>query len=105
MDAYKVGVKLAVAIEGLPLIAALSKSLLGINAQVKTLEGSFGKLKMAMVGALGVWAGDSMLRGLGAMVKYGSEITHQQEMMKVAGMSQQEIAEATAKAYEISAKV
>src|ERR1700722_9141271 len=105
MNVYKIGVQLMLAGNITAGLAAISKSLLGINAQVKQLQTSFIGLKAAITGALSVYAGVKTLEFLGKMVKHGNEIVHQQQLMRAAGMSQQQVAEATAKAYENSARV
>jgi hypothetical protein len=105
MQVYKIGVELMMLGNFTGAISALGRNLLGINSKVKELQGSFNGLKGAIVGALSAYAGVKTLEFLGDMVKHGNEIVHQQELMRAAGMSQQEIAEATAKAYETSAKV
>ena len=102
---YKIGVALHMASNHAQVLGALSNNLLGINTQVKQLTGQFKGLKLAITGALGVYAGDKIIRAMGVMVEHGSKIVHQQEMMRIAGVSNQGIAEATAKAYQTSAKV
>ena len=105
MEVYKIGVRLAMASNHVQVLGALSKSLIGVNAQVKQLQGTFTGLKAAITGALAIYAGTKTLEFLGKMAKHGNEIVHQQQLMVAAGMTQQQVAEATAKAYETSARV
>ena len=63
MDVYKIGVKLAMTSNHSQVISALSSSLLGVNAKVSQLTGGFSRLKLAIGGAFGVFAGEKMIAG------------------------------------------
>jgi hypothetical protein len=104
-DVYKVGVRLAMTSNAPQVLSLLSKELLGVNAKVKELAGGFNKLKVAIGGAFAIYGGEKMLGTLGRMVEAGSEIVHQQQLLKIAGASNQQIAEATATAYKTSAQI
>lgn len=104
-DVYKVGVSLVMTGNFAQVLGTLSQQLLGVNAKVKELEGGFGRLKLAITGALGVFAGVKVLETMGTMVKYGDQLVHQQNLLALAGAKQKEVQEATAKAYEVSARV
>jgi hypothetical protein len=57
-------------------------------------------MKLAAVGAFGVVAGGATLAAMAKLVKHGEDFVHQQALMHSAGMSQLEVAEATAKAWQ-----
>jgi hypothetical protein len=103
-EVYKVGIALALTSNHGQVLGALSKSLLGVHADVDKLTGAFSKLGGVIKGALCIYAGEKLFGGLEKLVKAGSEIVHQQ-MMTIAGMSSKEVAEATARAYQVSAQV
>lgn len=104
-EVYKVGVALAMTSNAPQVLKALSSGLLGVNAQVKQLTGGFDKLKLAIGGAFAIFAGREMLGAFDKIVKAGDELVHQQNLMRMAGVSNLEIARATAQAYETSARV
>lgn len=104
-DVYKVGISLVMTGNYAQVLGVLGQQLLGVNAKVKELEGSFGRLKLAVIGALGVFGTTKVLETMGTMVKYGDQLVHQQNLLAAAGAKQKEVQEATAKAYEVSARV
>lgn len=104
-DAYKVGISLLMQSNHAQVLGMLSKELLGVNAKVKDLAGNFGKLKLAIGGGLAIYGGEKMLRVLGGLVEHGSKIVHQQEMLRIAGVRNLEVVEATRRAYEVSGRV
>jgi hypothetical protein len=102
---YKVAVDIVLANGVSPVLAVISRDVLGVNSTVKQIENSFGRWAVAVGGVAAILGGTAILGALGKMVGHGKELVHQQELMKAAGMTNKEIAEATAKAYEVSAKV
>lgn len=104
-DVYKVGVSLVMTGNFAQVLGALSSKLLGISNQTKELEKGFGKLGVAITGALGAFASTKVLETMGTMVKYGDQLVHQQNLLQAAGASQLEVAKATATAYKTAAEV
>jgi hypothetical protein len=104
-EVYKVDVALALTSNHAQVLGALSKGLLGIHGQVTNLQGAFTKLGQAAAGALSLYGSEKILSGMAKMVEHGSKLVHQQELMRIAGMSNKEIAEATGRAYQVSAQV
>lgn len=105
MEAYRIGVKIAMSNGMSPVLALISRELLGINMSVKKIESGLGRWKVAMAGAAAAIGGDMLLRGLSKIADHGKEILHQQEQMRVAGMQNKEVVEATAKAWDTSQKI
>lgn len=82
------------------VLKVIQRDLLGLKHQVDLTAGSFDRMKLAAVGAGGVVFGAGILFAMAKLVKHGEEFVHQQALMKSAGMSQIEIAEATGKAWQ-----
>lgn len=105
MEAYQIGVKIALSNGMSPVLAVISKELLGINSTVKQIEGNFKKWAIVAGSAGSVLAGGAIIRGWSKIAEHGKEILHQQEMMRQAGMQNKEVVEATAKAWDTSRKI
>lgn len=88
-----------------PVLAIISRDLLGLKASIGQIENQFGRWAAAAGGIAAIIGGSAMLGGMAKLVEHGRELVHQQELMRIAGMNNQEIAEATAKAYATSAAV
>jgi hypothetical protein len=98
-DTYKIGVAIVLS-DGLsPALSMMSHRLLGVHRSVNQINSGFGRWRTALIGAAGVMAGSMMLRGLGAIAMHGDKFLDQQAKLKMLGLSNQQIAEATAKAW------
>lgn len=104
MDVWKIGVAISLTNGMSPVLAIIAADLLGIKGKVGEVERAFSSWNTAIVGAGAVLAGGAMMAGLAKMVEHGKELVHVQAQMATAGMDQLQVAEATAKAWEISAK-
>jgi hypothetical protein len=102
---YKVAVDIVLANGVSPVLAVISRDVLGVNSTVKQIENSFGRWTLAVGGVAAILGGTAILGALSKIADKGQELVHQQELMKIAGLDNQAIAQATAKAYEVSAKV
>lgn len=105
MEAYKIGVSIALSNGVSPVLGIISKELLGINTAVKDIERNMGRWALAIGGAASVLAGGAIIKGLSKIADHGREILHQQELMRQAGMSNKEVVEATTKAWQTSRSV
>lgn len=105
MDVYKIGVAIALTDGVSPVLALISKNLLGIKSKVSDIEKDFSRWALAIGGAAGFLAGGAILKGLSSISDKGKELLHQQELMRQAGMANAEIAQATAKAWETSRNI
>lgn len=106
-DAYKVAVSLVMQSNAPAFFSALSSKILHTHAQVKDLEGGLTRLsriKLAVGGGLALAGGAAMLSQLGKVLDKGAEYQRMQNNMRLAGMKETEIANATAKAWEMTAK-
>lgn len=104
MDVWKIGVAISLSNGMSPVLAIIAADLLGIKGKVGEVERAFNGWNTAIMGAGGVLAGGALMAGLVKMVEHGKELVHVQAQMAIAGMDQLQVAEATAKAWEISAK-
>ncbi|MCE2579588.1 hypothetical protein LDL36_14015 [Komagataeibacter sp. FNDCR1] len=87
------------------VLSALSRNLLGVNLQAQHLEGGLNRARLAAIGLAGVIGGGAMLSGMSHLVNAGKEFVHQQSLMLQAGISHQEVAQATAAAWQTASGV
>ena len=102
-DIYKIGVAIMLTQNGVaPALSALSHQLLGVHRSINQINSGFGRWRTALVGAAGVMGGTAMLGGLAKVASYGEKFLDQQAKLKQLGLTNQQIAEATAKAWAIT---
>ncbi|MEZ7136822.1 hypothetical protein [Komagataeibacter sp. SM21] len=104
-DVYRVGVAIGMTDNASQVLGTLSRSLLGVNLQAQHLEGGLNRARVAAVGLAGVIGGGAMLSSMGHLVNAGKEFVHQQSLMLQAGLSHQEVAQATATAWQTASTV
>jgi hypothetical protein len=104
-DVYKIAVRIALANGMSPVLAIISRDLLGVHARVRDIEKSFGRWALAAGGGGAIMAGGAIIGGLARMAERGSEVNHQLELMKLQGMQVAEIHEAAARAMQVSGAV
>ncbi|MDI3561287.1 hypothetical protein [Bradyrhizobium sp. Arg816] len=105
MDAYRIGVSIALANNVSPVLAVISRDLLGIKAPINQITRAFEAWKPALLGAVGVIAGAEMIRGLATIAKHGEKILDQQDKLMRAGLTTNEVIGLQASYYERIAKV
>lgn len=100
-DIYKIGIAIMLTQNGVaPALSLISHQLLGVHRSVNQINSGFGRWRTALVGAAGVMAGTGLLGGLAKIASYGEKFLDQQAQLRNLGRTNQEIAEATAKAWE-----
>src|SRR4051794_10078925 len=105
-EAYKVGVTLALANQVSNILGLISRDFLKTDAEAKKLQTTLKEIKLlGLSGALLGGAGFMGLMAVKGAVKPASEYVHQLELARAAGMSQLEIAQATAAAWATTGKV
>lgn len=104
MDVYRIGVKLAMTSNHAQVFSALSSGLLGINTKVNQLTGGFNKLKVAIGGAFGVFAGKEILGGITAIVEKTKDLSHELAQIEKLG-GDASVKAANARAIEITRNV
>lgn len=106
MEAYKIGVTLALTNQVSGALGAIARQFAATNKEAVALQSSLKQIKMLGFG--GAIAGAAGFLGLDAIkgaVKPAMEYAHQLSLMNVAGMKQKEIAEATAAAWKTTGAV
>lgn len=104
-NVYRIGVNIAMASNSAQVLGVLSRDLLGVNAKVGQLNKGFSRMKLAIGGAFAVAGGAMILAGMGKLIGSGKELADQQGKMYAAGLSNKEVAEATARAWQMSATI
>jgi hypothetical protein len=105
-DAYSVAVKLRLVNAVTPGLMTISQQFTKTHRDALALQRQFEKLKLTMLAAGGVAAtGFAGLGLIGKTVKAAGEYTHQLAQMRAAGMSNLEVAQATAQAWKSSGEV
>lgn len=99
-DVYRIGVSIAMQSNGAEVLAALSKSLLGVRLAADDLRRSLTRAHVAAAGLGAVLVGSSMVTGMVKLADAGREFVHQQSLMISAGISHRDIAVATAAAWK-----
>lgn len=105
IDAYKIGVSIAMTNGVSAILAVIQRDILGLHKAVEMTNGGFSRMKLAVVGLAGVTLGAGMLAGLYELSKAGEKYTHQLELMKIAGMSAADMKLAIAAADQTSSQV
>jgi hypothetical protein len=105
-EAYTVGVRLALTGNVISGLGMISRQFVKTNADAKSLQRHLDKIKLTMMaGGVLFGAGAFGFSLIGKAVKPASEYAHQLAQMRIAGMKNLEIAQATAKAWKIGAEV
>ena len=87
------------------VLGALGNAMRGLDKAALALTGRMNLLKVAAVGALGIGAGYETLRVMGHLVTKGAELTHQQSLLRRAGVTSQDVLLRTAEAYNVALTV
>ncbi|MGL5181153.1 hypothetical protein [Herbaspirillum huttiense] len=104
-EAYKIGIRIQVLNFASQGLAMLGADLMKTHGLALKLEDKLKAVKIAGIGLASAKMGDGMLGFLEKSVNYSKEYTRQLSLMKVAGMSQKDIAEATAAAWKTASEV
>lgn len=104
MDVYKIAVSLSMTSNAPQVLAVLSKSLLGVHAQVNQLQGALNRVKLAIGGAFAVTGAMAGFKALGNLVEHGNNLVKIQRDMAQAGATNVQVQEAYAKAWQMTGK-
>lgn len=69
------------------VLKVIQKDVMGLKAAVDMTTAGFSRMKLAVAGAAGVFAGTVMLKGMYDLSKHADEYLHQLELMKNQGFS------------------
>jgi hypothetical protein len=98
-------VALAFSTNASQVLSVVQKDLLGLRRAADLTTASFDRAKLAAMGMAGVFVGAAVLSGVVKLVEHGRELVQQQSAMAQAGISNLEIAKATAAAWSVSRQV
>ena len=105
---YEIAIRIGVQNNASAALGILAAELLSMDHRVEGLIARFAALgtaqRLALTGGLGLAVGGETLNILGKTVEKGNELVAVQRKMAQAGVAERDIAIATAKAYELSAK-
>jgi hypothetical protein len=87
VDAYRIGVSIALSNGVSPVLAIIMKDLLGVHGSIKAITAGFERWKPALLGAVGVIAGAEMIKGLANIAQHGEKILDQQDKLQRAGLT------------------
>jgi hypothetical protein len=102
---YRVGIELAMSSNHAAVLAALSRSLLGVYPHVQQLTGHFNQLRTAIGGALGIGAGSELMSMLVDLTKKTKDLSHELTQLRKLGLTEPEIARVQAEAVRITRTV
>jgi hypothetical protein len=106
MDAYKIGVVVALQNQVSSVLGLISREFIKTDKEAKQLQATLKEIKLlGMSGAILGGAGFMGLMAIKGAVKPATEYVHQLELAKAAGMQQLEIAQATKAAWEATGSV
>jgi uncharacterized membrane protein YphA (DoxX/SURF4 family) len=105
MEAYKIGISMMMTGNYAQVLGALSKGLLGVHANVKELESGFGRLRSVIEGAIGVFAGEKLLRGLVEITEKTKDLSHELTQIKRLGVDDADFNAARRQAQRVTERV
>jgi hypothetical protein len=104
IEAFKIGVEIALRDSMSSALAAISSKLLGIHTKVGEIEKGIGKWGPAILGVSSIMAGAGILKGLKSIAEHGEELLHQQDMVVRAQGKAVGVQEAHRRAVELTAE-
>jgi len=104
MDVWKIGVSISMANGVSPVLSTIAADLLGLKGNIAEVEKGFSAWGDALKGAGAILAGGELIKGMADLVQHGNELVHIQEQLNATGVTQLELATATGRAWETSAK-
>lgn len=99
IEAYKIGVSIVLANGVSPVLAIISKDLLGIRGPIAGITKQFESWNAKLLGVAGILGGSAIMGGLMEIAKHGDKLLDQQDKLLRAGLSHAQIANLTADAY------
>jgi hypothetical protein len=108
VDLYKISIALSMSSNHNAILSALSSQLLHVHANVNQLTGGFGRLKMAIGGALAVGAGVTILDIMVKLVNKTNEYSDELAKLETlgGGMAKAVVSgEISKKAFDISQRI
>lgn len=104
-DAYAIAVKISMQNGVSSVLRVIQRDVLGLNQQVDFTQKGLNRLKLAAAGGMAATVGVAGMMGFAKLIEAGAKVQNQQQLMLAAGISNQQVAEATAAAWQTTAKV
>jgi len=104
MSVYNIAVRMTMTNQVSPILNTIAHDLLGIHRHTINAAGGMNNIRNAVMGLGAAWAGTKIVEGVGKLIDHGGKFLNIQNQMEAGSWKQLEIAEATAKARELSLK-
>ncbi len=101
---YEIGVRMTMTHNMSPILTALTHQFMHLHHHINQATAASLRFRTAVTGALGAFAGFQLGHGVGHMLDAGNHLVKVQNQMTAQGWKQKDLAEATAKSWEITAK-
>ncbi|GGH14892.1 hypothetical protein GCM10007036_14500 [Alsobacter metallidurans] len=105
MDAYKIGVNLAVTSNAPQFFSALSQQVLHLHANVNKLQGGLNRLHMVIAGGLAAKAGLGIFHGIKATLDVAKDLSHELVQIQKLGITGEQFKEVQSNAQKTVANV
>ena len=86
------------------VIASIAAQMTGLHRIANQTNMALGRMRIGVAGAFAGYAGSHIVKDMGHIVDHASHFVKIQNQMTAAGWSQHDVASATARAWELSAK-
>lgn len=104
MESHRISVAIALTSNHVAALGGLSRYLNNAQGDADKLNQKLGRLKLTIGGLFAVQGGAALLSQLSKVIDRGAELQRMQNNMRMGGMKEAEVAQATAKAWELTAK-
>ncbi|HTU54966.1 MAG TPA: hypothetical protein VMF62_13445 [Acetobacteraceae bacterium] len=104
-DAYRIGVRIAMADGVSAVLATLGKEFLGLDKSVKLTQDSVSRLRATIVGMGMVTVGGALLGAFKDLAEAGGKVVDQMARMRAIGVDAAETAKNMAESYQLAARV
>lgn len=101
---YRIGIEIMAHNHTGAGLAPVIASMMHLHGLVNQTNAKLWQMKTALGGVAAAWVGTHILKDMGHVVDHGAKFVGIQNQMVAAGWKQHEVAEATAKAWQLSAK-
>ena len=98
-EVYRVGIAIVMTSNASQVLGVIGRDIMGLGRQADALSSKLDHVRMAARGAMAAIGGAAVLHGMAVAVNPGKDLVQQQNRMKQVGMSQADIAHATAEAW------
>src|SRR5258705_7628420 len=105
MDAYRIGVSIALQNGVSGVLAIITRDLLHVHGSVANITRAFAAWRPALLGAVGVIAGAEMVRGLANIAQHGEKLLDQNDKLMRSGLAYNDVLKLQGHYYGNIAKI